>query len=91
MCLNASGVFFTLNMHVEMGKTIGKSMRSKHLGISTFRGGFFASPWGRTHFRQKSFKKLTSNKITARAAYCFKCQGTHMIASNTKISQVPDN
>jgi len=29
-CLNASGVFVTSNLHMEMGKTIGQSKRSDH-------------------------------------------------------------
>jgi len=36
MCLNASGVFFASNLHMEMGKIIGKSIGSEHFGILQF-------------------------------------------------------
>jgi len=32
-CLNASGMSFASNLHMEMGKTIHKSIRSEQLGI----------------------------------------------------------
>ena len=41
-CLNASGVFVASNLHMEMGKTIGQSIRSEHFWILHF-GEFFCS------------------------------------------------
>jgi len=37
-CLNAWGDDFALNLLVEMGKTIGQSIRSEHFGFFTISG-----------------------------------------------------
>ncbi len=48
-CLNASGVFAASNLHMEMGKHIGKSIRSEHVGILQF-GKLFCQPFGENTF-----------------------------------------
>ena len=44
--MNASGVFVASNLHVDMGKTIVQSIRSKHFWIFTMLGYYFARPSG---------------------------------------------
>jgi len=75
MCLDASGMCFASNLHVEMGKIIGKSIRSEHFGILQF-WEFFCQPFGETTFSKngpktqieklKKLKSVLSNQITAR-------------------------
>ncbi len=50
-CLNASGMFFESNLHMEMGEAIGQSIRFEHFGILQF-GDFFCQP-----FRENTFSK----------------------------------
>jgi len=44
-CLNASGVFFVSNLHVEMVKTVVQTIRSKHDRIFIILGGSFGQPF----------------------------------------------
>jgi len=73
-CLNASGVFFASNLHMEMGKTIGHTIRSEHSGILRF-WEFFCQPFGKntfskngpeTNIEKLNTLKFFSNQITAR-------------------------
>ena len=48
-CLNASGMCFASKLHMEMGKIIGKSIRSEHFGISQF-WEFSFQPFGENTF-----------------------------------------
>ena len=59
-CLNASGMFFAWNLHMEMGKTIGQSIRSEHFGILQF-GEFFCQPFGEIHFRKTDPKRKSKS------------------------------
>ena len=69
-CLNASGVFFASNLHVEMSKTIAQAMRSKHFWIFTMFGGSLASPLGRIHVR-KNLKQIdTGDGINEETLWC---------------------
>jgi len=54
--LHASGMFFASNLHMDMGKTIGQSLRFDFLGFYIF-GSSFASPSGQIHVR-KTIKLL---------------------------------
>jgi len=73
--LNASGVCFAWNLHMEMGKIIGKSIRSEHFGILQF-WEFFRQPFGENTFSKKTHPKrkmknlknikFLSNQITPR-------------------------
>jgi len=57
-CLNASGVFFASNLHLEMGHIIGQSIRSKHLGIFTFWGVLLPALRG-----EHIFEKMHPNRV----------------------------
>jgi len=45
---------------MEMGKIIGKSIRSEHLGISPF-GEFFCQPFGENTFSKNASKRKMKN------------------------------
>ena len=74
-CLNASGMCFASNLHMEMGKIIRKSIRSEHFGILQF-WEFFCQPFGENTFSKnapktkieklKKISSFLSNQITAR-------------------------
>ena len=60
-CLNASGMCFASNLHMEMGKIIGKSIRSEHFGILQF-WEFFCQPFGENTF-SKNAPKTNNEKL----------------------------
>ena len=60
-CLNASGMCFASNLHMEMGKIIRKSIRSEHLGILQF-WEFFCQPFGENTF-SKNTSKTNNEKL----------------------------
>ena len=74
-CLNASGMCFASNLHMETGKIIRKSIRSEHFGILQF-WEFFCQPFGentlskngpKTNIEKlKKPQSFLSNQITAR-------------------------
>ena len=82
-CLNASGVLFASKLHMEMGKTIGESIISKHFGILQL-WEFFCQPFGENTFSKNATKtnngnlkhiKFLSNQITARfSSYVANCK-----------------
>jgi len=60
------GSVFASNLHMEMGKIIGKSIRSEHFGILQF-WEFFCQPFGENTFsknapktKNKKLKKVSS-------------------------------
>jgi len=66
MCFNAPGVICASKLHVKMRKTIGQTIRFKHILFCTCRGVVFASRSGRAHFRTKCLhnEKLTASKTS---------------------------
>jgi len=60
-CLNASGVCFASNLHMEMRKIIRKSIGSEHLGILQF-WEFFCQPFGENTF-SKNAPKMKNEKL----------------------------
>jgi len=74
-CLNASGMVFASNLHMEMCKIIWKSIRSEHFGILQL-WEFFCQPFGENTFSKNGPKtkieklkkpsSFLSNQITAR-------------------------
>jgi len=69
------GDVFTVNLHMEMGKTIGQSIISEHLGVLQF-GELFCQPFREKYILEKTHSERTtttsktikflSNQITAR-------------------------
>jgi len=55
-CLIASGVFVASNLHVDLGKTIGQSIRSKHFGFLNF-GGYIGQLFGENTFSKNAPKR----------------------------------
>ena len=53
-CLNASGLFFASNLHVQMGKTIRQSIRSELFGIFTILGVLSPAPRGNTFAKKRT-------------------------------------
>jgi len=59
-CLNASGMFFASSFHMEIGKTITKSIRSEYFGILQL-WEFFCQPFGENIFRKTDPKRKSKS------------------------------
>jgi len=53
-------MFFASNLHMEMGKTIGQSIRSQDLGIFQF-WELFCQPFGKNTFTKSATKTTNGN------------------------------
>jgi len=62
MCLEASGVFVALTLHVEVGTIIAESIRAEHFGILQL-WEFFWQPVGEREFSKKTDPKRTSKSL----------------------------
>jgi len=64
MCLDASGVFVASTLHVEMGRIIGESIRSEHLGIFTILGVLLPPLRGKCTFEKRTQNENRKAKKT---------------------------
>jgi len=60
------GCFFASNLHMEIGKSIGQTIRSEHFGFLQF-WEFFRQPFGENTFsKKKKHPKRTTKKLKKR-------------------------
>ena len=71
-CSNAWGVCFASNLHMEMGKIIGKSIRSKHFGILQF-WEFVCQPFGENISSKNGSKTKIGNLKNFEVFQAFRC------------------